>query len=292
MISRKVISTLIVLLVLGLEFSNAQMQRTRAVADGPVDELFLIGSVAGTSTVTNLEANNLNSLIMHNFGLISSGIEDFYGLDQGAAVRLGIDYGITDKLSVGIGRTSIEDNVDFRFKYTLARQLKSDKVPVEVALKGDMGINTQKNRIFDDFTFQERLNFFASVMVARQFNEKFTLQVAPMVSHFNTVVIETVGQAEPEHTHYAVGFAGRLKLGVRNSLTFEYIPVFGDRTEGTKDHMAIGYEIETGGHVFQMFLMSGQWFTEQHLIARNTTDFFAGDFRLGFNVNRIFSLGK
>lgn len=292
MITKKIVSTLVLLIFIGVELANAQMQRTRAVPDGPVDELFLIGSVAGTSTVTNLEANNLNSLIMHNFGLISSGIEDFYGLDQGAAVRLGIDYGITDKLSVGIGRTSIEDNVDFRFKYTLTRQLKSDKVPVEVAIKGDMGINTQKNRIFEDFTFQERLNFFASVMVARQFNEKFTLQVAPMVSHFNTVVIETAGQAQPEHTHYALGFAGRVKLGVRNSLTFEYIPVFGDRTAGTKDHMAIGYEIETGGHVFQMFLMSGQWFTEQHLIARNTTDFFAGDFRLGFNVNRIFSLGK
>lgn len=280
-------------LFFGVESLLAQMQRTRAVQDGPVDELFLIGSVAGMSTVTNLEAKNLNSLIMHNFGLVSGGIEDFYGLDQGAAVRLGIDYGITDKLSVGIGRTSIEDNVDLRFKYTVLRQLKSDKVPVEIAIKGDFGITTQENnRGFKDFTFAERLNYFGSVMMARQFNDKITLQFAPMVSHFNTVVIETVGQPEPEHTHFGVGFAGRLKLGVRNSLTFEYLPVLGERTEGTKNHFALGYEIETGGHVFQMFFMAGQWFTEQHLLARNTNDFFAGDFRLGFNVNRIFSLGK
>jgi hypothetical protein len=280
----------LILSFFGIETVSAQMQRTRAVPDGPVDELFLIGSVAGVSTVTNLEANNLNSTIMHNFGLVSGGLEDFYGLDLGAAVRLGLDYGVTDKLSVGIGRTSIEDNVDLRFKYTVLRQLKSDKVPVEVAIKGDLGVNTQENTLFEDFTFPERLNYFASVMVARQFNDKITLQVAPMVSHFNTVIKDDSG--EPEHTHFALGFAGRIKLNVRNSLTFEYLPVLGERTEGTKNHFALGYEVETGGHVFQMFFMAGRWFTEQHLIARNTDDFFAGDFRLGFNVNRIFSLGK
>lgn len=287
---RKILFLAFIVLFFGVELANAQMQRTRALPDGPVDELFLIGSVAGMSTVTNLEKNNLNSLIMHNFGLVSGGLEDFYGLDQGAAVRLGIDYGVSDKLSLGIGRTSKEDNVDLRFKYTLLRQLKSDKIPVEVALKGDVGINTQEERRFD-YEFNERLNFFGSLMIARKFNEKLTLQAAPMISHFNTV-IQTNSTFVPENTHFAVGFSGRIKLNERRSFTFEYIPVFGKRTEGTKNHLAIGYEIETGGHVFQMFLMSGVWFTEQHLLARNDNDFFAGDFRLGFNVNRIFSLGK
>lgn len=286
---KRLVLFVLLFLLIGEVTLQAQMKRTRAVADGPVDELFLIGSIAGMSTVTNLEKNNLNSLIMHNFGLVSSGIENFYGLDEGAAVRLGIDYGISDKLSVGIGRTSVDDNVDLRFKYTVLRQLKSDKIPVEVAVKGDIGVNTQEERRFD-FTFNERLNYFGSLMVARKFNEKLTLQLAPMVSHFNTVVKET--SSTPENTHFAVGLGGRIKLTERKSLTFEYLPVFGSRTDGTKNHLAIAYEIETGGHVFQMFLMSGRWFTEQHLLARNTNDFFAGDFRLGFNVNRIFSLNK
>jgi hypothetical protein len=279
------------LLFIGVTSSmlDAQMQRQRAVKDAPVDELFLIGSIAGMSTVTNLEKGDLNSVIMHNFGLVSGGIEDFWGLDQGAAVRLGIDYGVTDKLSLGIGRTSIEDNVDLRFKYTLLRQMSSDKIPVEVALKGDLGINTQKNTRFEDFTFTERLNYFTSIMVARKFNDTFTLQVAPMISHFNTVVVEA-DLITPENTHFALGLGGRYQLNERNSLTFEYLPVLGDRTDGTINHFALGYEVETGGHVFQMFFMSGQWFTEQHLIARTTTDFFASDFRLGFNVNRVFGL--
>lgn len=117
---------LFVLIIIGISssFLQAQMQRQRAVKDAPVDELFLIGSIAGMSTVTNLEKGDLNSVIMHNFGLVSGGIEDFWGLDQGAAVLLGIDYGVTDKLSIGIGRTSIEDNVDLRFKYTVLRQCR------------------------------------------------------------------------------------------------------------------------------------------------------------------------
>ena len=282
-------SLIAALLLLFVSDVHAQMQRQRAVKDAPVEELFLIGSIAGMSTVTNLEAKNLNSVIMHNFGLVSSGIEDFYGIDQGASVRLGIDYGVTDKLSLGIGRTSVDDNVDFRFKYTLLRQMRSDKIPVEVAIKGDAGINTQKNTRFEDFTFTERLNYFGSVMVARQFNETITLQIAPMISHFNTVVIDLDGIV-PQNTHFALGLGGRFKLNTRKSITFEYIPVLSERTEGTKNHFALGYEIETGGHVFQMFFMAGRSFNEQQLIAQNTSDFFAGDFRLGFNINRVFNL--
>ncbi len=267
----------------------AQMQRQRAVKDGPVEDIFRIGSLTGMSTVTTLEARNLNSLIMHNFGLVSSGIEEFYGLDQNAAVRLGFDYGVTDKLTVGIGRTSVEDNVDFRAKYLVLQQLESDKIPIQIAIKGDIGINTQKNTQFDEFTFQERLNYFASVMIARKLNKQFSLQLAPMVSHFNTVKIEQAGEI-PENTHLGLGIGGRYAFDERKAITFEYLPILGDRSPGTFNHFAIGYEIETGGHVFQMFFMSGKWFTEQHLLARTNTDFFAGDFRLGFNINRVFGL--
>ncbi|MCR9132114.1 MAG: DUF5777 family beta-barrel protein [bacterium] len=284
----KYLTTLLLLLLLSSTLI-AQMQRQRAVKDGPVEDIFRIGSITGMSTVTTLEARNLNSLIMHNFGLVSTGIEEFYGLDQNAAVRLGFDYGVTDELTIGIGRTSVEDNVDFRAKYLILKQLESDKIPVQIAIKGDVGINTQKNTQFDEFTFQERLNYFACIMIARKFNKQLSLQIAPMVSHFNTVKIERAGEI-PENTHYGLGIGGRYAFDERKAITFEYLPVIGDRSPGTKNHFALGYEIETGGHVFQMFFMSGKWFTEQHLLARTNTNFFEGDFRLGFNINRVFGL--
>lgn len=265
-----------------------QMERKRTITDEP-EEVFLTMSLITMATTSNLERNNMNSTIMHNFGLVSGGISDFWGLDNGAAVRLGIDYGITDKLSVGIGRTSREDNVDLRFKYTVLNQMKSGKIPVEVAIKGDIGINTQKESRFD-YSFQERINTFASVAVSRKFSDAFSFQVAPMISNFNTVVLETENQ-QIENTHIGSGFGGEIRLNNQHSFSFEYYLVLGDRTTGTKNPAAVSWQVDTGGHVFQIFLMSGTWFTEQHLLARTATDFFAPDFRIGFNVNRVFGLG-
>lgn len=287
--SQKLTLTLIVFFITAHSVFG-QMERKRAVQDGPVEDIFLAGSIAGISTVTALPKKNMNTMVMHNFGLVSGGIEDFYGLDGGAAVRLGIDYGLTDKLDIGIGRTGLEDVVDFRAKYVILEQLKSDKMPIQLAIKGDLGISTQKERRFD-YTFLERLNYLTSVMIARKFNDKLSLQIAPMVSHFNTVAKE-LENAAYYNTIFGVGFAGRYKLNRRNAFAFEYLPVFGNRNPDTKNHVALSYEIDTGGHVFQLFFMTGRWFTEQHLLARNNTDILEIDFRFGFNINRFFGFGN
>lgn len=266
----------------------AQMERQRVVRDGPVEDIFLSGSIAGLSTASALPKGNMNTMVMHNFGLVSGGIHQFYGLDGGAAVRLGIDYGITDRLDIGIGRTGIEDVVDLRTKFVLLQQMKSNKNPVQITLKGDIGISTQKERRFD-YTFTERLNYLASVMVARKFTDQLSLQLSPMISHFNTIIKEQ-NDTKRYNTLFGIGFSGRYKLTNRNALAFEFLPVVGNRNSGTKNHFAISYEIDTGGHVFQLFFMSGRWFTEQHLLARTTTNFLNPDFRFGFNINRFFGL--
>jgi len=281
---------LFAILLFGVQSIQAQMERKRAVEDGPVEDIFLSGSIAGISTVEALPAKNLNSMVMHNFGLFSTGIENFFGIDGGAAVRLGIDYGLTDRWDIGIGRSGLENTVDLRTKYVLLHQLKSDKVPVQIAFKGDIGITTQKERRFD-YTFTERLNYLGSLMIARKFNENFSLQVSPMVAHFNTLVLED-GVPTPNHTTFGVGISGRYKLNNRKAFAFEYLPVVGDRNPGTINHMAISYEIDTGGHVFQLFMMTGQWFTEQHLLTRTDTNILDMDFRFGFNINRFFGIGK
>ena len=282
-------TTLAPLLVMLLvsQITMAQMQRQRAVSDRPVEEIFLTSRIAGLETVTMLGKGDLNFMIMHNFGEVSTGIDDFFGIDQGANVRLAFDYGLSDNLSIGIGRTSVEDNVDLTAKYALLRQMESGKVPVTIVLKGNMGITTEKAY---DLSFIERLNYLGALMVARKFEDKFSLQVTPMVAHFNTVFPGV--NEKLNNTTVGVGLGGRIKLDERKSITFEYLPALINQNDDVINHAAIGYEIETGGHVFQMFLMSGRMFTEQHLLAQNEIDFFAGDFRLGFNINRVFGLLK
>ncbi|MFH5832367.1 DUF5777 family beta-barrel protein [Halalkalibaculum sp. DA384] len=261
------------------------MKRERAAQtlQGPVEETFWAPSLIGLSTVETLAAQNINVTIMHNFGLINNEpFHHFLGMDFGATVRLGLDYGLTSRWSVGAGRTSPHKQYDFRSTYRLLEQTKTDEIPVSIAIKGDIGIDTNKN----GYKFSDRLNYFSSLMVARKFSDQFSLQVAPLYTHFNRVF------AGEEKGHFAIGVGAEYHLSDRLAIMAEYFPVLGNRSAGTTDAFALGLNIETGGHVFQLFLKSSNWHTEQHIIAQNNDDFWAGDIRFGFNVNRIFWTGE
>lgn len=260
----------------------SQMERERVITDGPVDEIFWAPTLVGMSTVQNLPKQNLNVTIMHNFGLLNEQwLQNFFGMDFGATVRLGADYGITDQWTVGAGRISPQKVYDFRTQYAVFKQSHSGSVPVSLSLKAALGINTREN----GFAFGERLDYFGSVMVARRFSDKLSVQAVPMLSYFSRVF------AGQENLHMALGLGAEYRLNDRWALMGEYYPVFGDRSDGTLNAFAAGVNIETGGHVFQLFLKSSNWHTEPYIISQNSEDFWGGDIRFGFNVNRIFRIG-
>ena len=271
-------------------FSFAQLQRKRANPNAPVEEIFWAPTLIGTSTVSTLSQGDLNFTVQHNFGLVSGGIDNFFGLDDGATVRLAFAYGITDRFMVNIGRTNNEDIVDLGSTIRLVRQTKSNSTPIDIAIRGNVGIATEEIQAFDA-DFSDRLSYLASIMFARKFSDDLSLQVSPMFSHFNTVVISEADRSV-ENDHFGVGFVGNYRLNDIVSFSAEYLPVFGKRTDGTINHFGGSLEINTGGHVFQIFLTSGEFFTEQHLLARTNNDFLDGDFQIGFTINRVFSPGK
>ena len=283
-------TSLVCLLLFAGNALHAQIPRERVNPGAPVEAIFWAPNAILASSVHNLPQGNLNVTIMHAFGIATSGADNLFGLDDAANIRFGVDYGVFDRLSVGVGRSRFDKLYDFRFKANLLRQTSDGRIPIEVAIKGDIGIMTQEN----GFALIDRLNYFAALMVARKFSERISLQVAPMYSHFNTVAIEeeSNGQiAEKENGHIALGLAGQFVLSRRLALIVEYLPVIGSRSDGTTDALSVGFNIDTGGHVFQLFFTTSQWLTEQHVVARNADSFFAGDFRLGFNVNRVFGIG-
>lgn len=267
---------------------SGQMPRQRANPDGPVDEVFWAPAVVHLTSVTNLEQQNLNFSIKHTFGILTNGVEDLFGLDAAANIRFGLDYGITDWLSVGIGRSRFEKLYDGRFKLNALRQRKNGSIPLEVALTGNMGIITTRN----GYDIMDRLSYMGGLILARKFSDRISLQVNPMFTHFNTVTIERdINDEIVEEVNdiLALGVAGRIVLTERVALLVEYIPVFGDRNDRTIDTFSVAFDLETGGHVFQLFFTSSQSMTEQHVVAQNVDDFFTGDVRFGFNVHRIFA---
>jgi hypothetical protein len=260
---------------------QAQMERQRASTVENVDDAFWAPTLITQTTTEQLAASNLNVTIMHSFGIATTNvIRNFFGLDNVLNVRLGLDFGLTDRWSAGIGRSSLFNVMDIRSKYALIRQNSNDSPPVSLTLKGDLGIVTQENRQ----PFQDDISTLVSAIVSRKFSDSFSLQLTPMYGHFNQVSPGNVNDL------FAIGIGSEIHLSRRFSAITEYYPVIGDRNDGTKNAFSLGLNIETGGHVFQLFFTSTEWHLEQYVLANNRHQFWAGDFRFGFNVNRIFGL--
>lgn len=265
----------------------AQRERVRVVVDRPAD-VFWAPSIVTLPSVTTLPARNLNFTIFHAFGPVSQGADDLFGLDGSANIRFGFDFGVTDWLTLGVGRTRFDKLYEGRVKAALLRQTESGAVPLSVALTGNVALATEA----DGVDVAGSASYGSALLLARRFGDRLSVQVSPTLVHFNTVFVQEVDGAlqVPRNTLVAVGLAAQLRMTAGSALLAEYVPVVGARSDGTSNALAVGVALDTGGHVFQLFLTTSPWATEQHVVGKNTDDAFEGDLRLGFNVNRVFGL--
>jgi hypothetical protein len=247
-------------------------------------------------TIETKNAGSLEFIFGHRFGAINGGAYEMFGLDQ-AYVRLGLDYGITDRLSVSIGRNSTDKTMDGYLKYKLLRQSKGVRnFPVSVTALGGAAYKFSPKRNSDispDFENIDRLSYTGQLLIARKFSSAFSFQLMPTIVHKN--VVETY----EENNQFALGFGGRIKLTKSLALTGEYYHNFSQPDNSTLlddqkqyNAMSLGIDIETGGHVFQLLLTNAIGLTERAFITETRDDFFGGDIHLGFNVTRTFQLKK
>lgn len=289
---KKTLPLIILISVISLflaESAFAQLERTRVQEVRPVELTFMAPRNINLYTVEPLSPGELHYSIMHTFGTVDSGIRNLWGIDQGANVRFSFEYGLTERLSLGFGRSSLDKVVDFTGRYALLKQMSDNSMPVSVSLNTSAGINTSSfGFLAEDYTFSDRLNFTGSLLIARKFTENFSLQVSPTVVHFNRVGQEINVADTDLNTYYAIGVATRYKIKPRTAVSAQYIPTLNG--ENTSYNLALGIDIETGGHVFQMFFTTSRALNDQYLIAGENGDFFDRQFRFGFNVNRLFNI--
>ena len=274
-----VLASLLLLTATAPEVALSQLTRERVETDAPL-EIFPSPLIVGMSSAGNLAGGNLYTSVTHTFGRLDGGIDHFFGLDDGANTRIGLDYGFSDRFSMGISRMTFLKVVDLRGKVTLQRQTVTGGSPVEMTLKGSVSISTLSGT---GDSFSERLVYFISLPTARKFDQ-LSLQIAPMFAHFNSV------SQGGEEQLLALGLAGSYRLSQRFSLGLEYLPVLSTGNPGTRHAMAVVLDIETGGHIFQLFLASSQWHNEPYILANNTDRFIDGEFRFGFTIHRVFGL--
>jgi hypothetical protein len=229
----------------------------------------------------------LQFMINHRFGTINSGAYNFFGLDE-AAIRLGLDYGITPSFTAGIGRSSLGKVYDGYLKYRLLRQAKGEKAfPFTLVLYSSAGISTIEQSTPDrDIRFIDRLTYIHQALFARKFSDRLSLQLAPVYIHRNVVPAK-----EFQNDVLAVGIGGRFRLSRRISVNSEYYYLLpGHTADNFYNSFAIGFDIETGGHVFQLHLTNSRGMIEQQFVPQTTDNFLGGDIHFGFNISRVFNV--
>lgn len=226
----------------------------------------------------------MDFMISHRFGTIDGGTYELFGLDQ-ASIRIGLEYAVTDRLYFGLGRSSFEKTYDGFVKYRLLRQSTGKKsMPLSVTWLSSVAIKTLKNPE-QDLSFKDKLANTNQLLVARKFDNGISLQIMPTWVHRNLI-------EEDDLTNdvFALGVGGRIKFSQRVALCAEYYYQFEHLNEGTTNAIAIGFDIETGGHVFQLQFTNATAMVPKGFITETTNDFFDGEIHFGFNISRTFQV--
>ncbi|HUR30904.1 MAG TPA: DUF5777 family beta-barrel protein [Saprospiraceae bacterium] len=250
---------------------------------------FKTSRVINLHSIENTSYGVLDVKISHRFGFLNGGIYELFGLDQ-ATIRVGLEYGLSDRFSIGAGRSSYEKTYDGFIKYKLLRQSTGLKnMPVTIALLGTTAIQTLKWANPDrDNLFSSRLSYVGQVIIGRKFSNNISFQVSPTIVHRNLVA--TVAE---ENDVFAIGVGGRIKIHKRFSLNMEYIYVLPDQlAPNYRNSLSVGVDIETGGHVFQLHFTNSTSMIEKGFVAETVGNWGDGGVHFGFNISRVFTMVK
>jgi opacity protein-like surface antigen len=241
-------------------------------------------------SIQQMKKKQLEFRISHRFGTLNNGPYGLFGLDQ-SVIHFSLEYGLKDWLMVGAGRGSLNKTYDSFAKFRLLRQSSGAKwMPVALSYFTSVELNTLK---FQDPTrtnyFSSRLAYVNQLLIARKFNENLSVQLTPTFIHRNFTASEL-----DKNDIFAMGAGARYKLSKRLSVNAEYYYTYNPNAKFLETRyynaMAVGVDIETGGHVFQIMLTNSQGMREGTFIPQTTDSWLKGGIHLGFNISRVFAL--
>ena len=255
---------------------------------GYVSGTFKATHIINMQTVESTAAGALSFVIQHRFGKLNSGSYNFFGLDN-ATLRLGLDYGITDRLNVGIGRSSYLKTFDGFVKYKLLQQTVGLQMPVSVSVLGTITNYTQRITGKEYLTANLRTAYSGQLLIARKFSRILSLEIIPTYLHYN--LVPTVAD---KNDVFALGMGGLVKITRRMSINAEYDYLPSKQVVSTTVHnsFSLGWDIETGGHVFQLVFSNSQSMLETQYLTQTDGTWGKGDIYFGFNISRNFNLKK
>lgn len=253
----------------------------------PTNEI--ITSAYKSLKIVNLESTKLAAkkdlyfVVSHRFGYVENGFEDFFGLDN-ANTRLQFVYGISDKFNVHVSRDGFHKAYEFATKYQLVNQ-KTSGSPFEIVGFNSITVNSELDKVLlPKLKFEDRISYVTQVLVSRKFNENLSMELAPTYFHENYVYFD-----EQDNSQFALGLGGRYKFTKRWSFNVDYAAHLNRAANSPfKNPLSIGFDLETGGHVFQMHFTNSQGMHESGYLGNTVGDWGKGQISFGFNLVRVF----
>ncbi len=279
----------------GQEIDDILQELEAQNIDNTITATFKATRILNGHSIERMPQGQLDFRVHHRFGTLNSGAYNFWGIDA-AQTHLSLEYGITDWLMMGIGRGTYEKTFDAFTKISLFRQKTGKKVfPFSISYFFSTAFRSQDFPYIDSlqnndkYPFSARLSYVHQLLLARKLNSYISLQISPTIIHYNMVTF-----AKEPNNIFAMGVGGRVKLSKRTTFNFEYIPRI--NTKGIPSEytnaLSIGFDIETGGHVFQLILTNSLGMIEKEFIGRTTGQWNKGDIHFGFNISRVFNINR
>ena len=247
----------------------------------PIMATFKATRIVNAQSIEMPKPRILEFVILHRFGSMANGAYDLFGMDE-AVIRFDLEYGFSDRLSIGIGRSSLNKTYDIFSKLKIVDQRTGHRsFPISLVLFTKMEIET----IMKDMDMQDRYTYDVQFLLAKKLNRSLSLQLMPTFIHRN--LVETHND---HHDLISLGIGGRIKMTRRTSINFDTFFPIGKRGETYKQGWGIGYDIETGGHVFQLMVTNARGSFESEYIENASGAFEDLNLYLGFNISRAFYL--
>jgi hypothetical protein len=282
----------IILLLLIFTISQAKAQDLDMLDDDVPESItnyasatFKTNRVVNGHSIETVAKKEFDLKISHRFGYLSGGPYELFGLDQ-ANIRIGGDYGVTDNINVGIGRSTFGKTYDGFVKYKFLKQSTgAKKMPITAAWVSHTSITSLKWTDTLDHPFSDRVSYVHQLLLARKFSKGLSIQLSPTLVHKNLV-----DSANRKNDILSIGVGIRQKLTSRTTVNLEYYYVPSGQLETTKTNaLSLGFDIETGGHVFQFFLTNASAPFEKGFITDTQAKWLDGDVSFGFNIARVFN---
>ncbi len=281
---KKIYQQKIIILLIGfLLISNFGFAQEEETESKPVRSPWTTSILIDNQTTIGPNAKAFDFTIHHRFGAIKE-MSDIFGIYAASNIRLGINYGITDKISIGFGTEKYNKMQEFQGKYNILTQTRDGKIPVALTYFGNVAIDARDEEIFGvNYEFTNRLSFFNQIIVSRKFTSKLSLQFAASFSHFNAV------DSLWKNDYIGLMLGGRYKIVNNMSAIFEYCHPFTinevwDNQNEALPNLGLGLEFGTSTHAFQVFAAQYDNIIAQKNYSNNLNDMAFEGWRFGFNI--------